>query len=433
MSGNFNLMPNNGFGGVASISGNLFVMSNNAVGGDLGVNDNITLGYGLPPGAITTGSRGKVQKSIQGYSGVSVVIAGGPGTAPACFLAGTQVTMADGTTKNIEDVKVGEKVISYDTQNKVTAISEVTKTFVHTGEQMTGDYYLVITTQKGSVMKVTINHPIYTNGVWKEAGSLQVDDPLLNQENQTDKIVSIEKVYEKPQTYNLEVANYHDYYAEGILVHNKPSTIYPGNVYLAGGLNTSTAAGGDVYIYGGSGNSGASLGNIYLANNGSASQGKVGVGVYNSNSAPLSLLDVAGFVPGKALVSLNETGDQALFTASASGVTKFIIDHSGNVGIGTNSPLATLDVRGSSGTTPVASFSGATSFAGLVVDQSGAGDVFTASSSGFPLFTVQNAGTLVILAPLTTRQAHVPLKQPVQAWLFAEQTLTPLTQTGGMS
>jgi len=28
----------------------------------------------------------------------------------ACFVAGTQVTMADGTTKNIEEVQVGEKI-----------------------------------------------------------------------------------------------------------------------------------------------------------------------------------------------------------------------------------------------------------------------------------------------------------------------------------
>jgi len=68
----------------------------------------------------------------------------------------------------------------------------------------------------------------------------------------------------------------------------------------------------------------------------------------------------------------------------------------GNVGIGTTSPLGTLDVRGNSGTTPVASISGQTSFAALVVDNKGVGDIFTASTSGYPRFTITNQGNVVM-------------------------------------
>jgi hypothetical protein len=35
-----------------------------------------------------------------------------PIPAGRCFLAGTGVLLADGTTKNIEDVKLGDKVLS---------------------------------------------------------------------------------------------------------------------------------------------------------------------------------------------------------------------------------------------------------------------------------------------------------------------------------
>ncbi len=66
------------------------------------------------------------------------------------------------------------------------------------------------------------------------------------------------------------------------------------------------------------------------------------------------------------------------------------------IGIGTTAPLATLDVRGSSGTLGVASFSGNSSFAGLTINQLGTGDIFTASASGVPLFTVQQNGNLVM-------------------------------------
>src|SRR5207248_1036695 len=58
-------------------------------------------------------------------------------------------------------------------------------------------------------------------------------------------------------------------------------------------------------------------------------------------------------------------------------------------------PVATLDVRTLSGTLPVASISGKTSFASLVVDNSGLGDLFTASTSGTPKFTITNSGNLV--------------------------------------
>ncbi len=62
------------------------------------------------------------------------------------------------------------------------------------------------------------------------------------------------------------------------------------------------------------------------------------------------------------------------------------------IGIGTINPLATLDVRALSGTTPVASFSGSTSYATMIVDQSGVGDIFTASRSGQTQFVITKDG-----------------------------------------
>ena len=70
--------------------------------------------------------------------------------------------------------------------------------------------------------------------------------------------------------------------------------------------------------------------------------------------------------------------------------------HTGLIGFGTTSPLASFDVRSESGTTAVASISGATSFAGLVVNNSGPGDLLTASSSGLNRFVVKQNGAVGI-------------------------------------
>jgi hypothetical protein len=75
-------------------------------------------------------------------------------------------------------------------------------------------------------------------------------------------------------------------------------------------------------------------------------------------------------------------------------------DAGNRIGIGTTAtPLAGVDIRGtgpSFGTTAIASVSGATSFAALTVDNSGVGDLFTASSSGNTLFVVRKSGVVLI-------------------------------------
>ncbi len=71
------------------------------------------------------------------------------------------------------------------------------------------------------------------------------------------------------------------------------------------------------------------------------------------------------------------------------------------VGINTATPAATFDIRqlttGSTtnGTLSIASISGKTSFAGLVVNNSGVGDLFTASSSGTTRFRMSNNGSVL--------------------------------------
>src|SRR5258708_7332090 len=76
-----------------------------------------------------------------------------------------------------------------------------------------------------------------------------------------------------------------------------------------------------------------------------------------------------------------------------------------SLSIGTTGSLGTLDIRSLNGTQLTASISGATSFAGLVVDNSGTGDLFTASSSGKPRFIITQNGNVGIggTSPLSVK------------------------------
>ena len=71
------------------------------------------------------------------------------------------------------------------------------------------------------------------------------------------------------------------------------------------------------------------------------------------------------------------------------------------IGINNTAPLVALDVRGSSGTLAVASISAKTSFAALVADNDGVGDLFTASASGWTRFEITNAGNVLPGSNLT--------------------------------
>lgn len=76
-------------------------------------------------------------------------------------------------------------------------------------------------------------------------------------------------------------------------------------------------------------------------------------------------LMVNGKYPGKALAIFNETGDQAILTASASGTTRFVIQNDGNVGIGITNPSHTLSVVGTVNTTGATTLGSTLSVAGI--------------------------------------------------------------------
>lgn len=129
-----------------------------------------------------------------------------------CFAQGTSVLMSDGKLKNIEDVKVGDYVLTRTEGDDKLVKAKVLKT--HTTEE--GGYLIL-----NSSLKVTANHILWVNGSWKEAGSIQSGDVLTDNLGKKVYIESIEWQRGKFQVYNLEVEKYHTYFAGGVWVHNE--------------------------------------------------------------------------------------------------------------------------------------------------------------------------------------------------------------------
>lgn len=85
----------------------------------------------------------------------------GDGGDDTCFPAGTEITMADGTRKNIEDVAVGERVMSRGEDVRMTT-STVERLIRPISDNMCR-----IDFENGESLKVTKSHPILTDHGWR--------------------------------------------------------------------------------------------------------------------------------------------------------------------------------------------------------------------------------------------------------------------------
>jgi hypothetical protein len=141
--------------------------------------------------------------------------------APSCFPADTQITMANGTTKAISEIVVGDKVLAF-TQDNDLIEDEVTETHMHTTSRPT-DYMVKITLQNNKELITTSNHPIYMpehNG-FKWAGFFEPGELVMLKDGMMFAVASIENLGEITEpVYNFEVKATHTYIADDIRVHN---------------------------------------------------------------------------------------------------------------------------------------------------------------------------------------------------------------------
>jgi len=150
-----------------------------------------------------------------------------------CFVAGTEITLSDSSTKNIEDIKIGDEVLSY---NEITSVIEPKKV---TGlKQPIHNDLVKYSLENGTSITCTFDHPFYVNDMElasfspkltnerytlnTEVKQIKLDDGVYNNKMEKVLIKSIDVVDQiNTQTYIFEVEDNNNFYANGILTHNK--------------------------------------------------------------------------------------------------------------------------------------------------------------------------------------------------------------------
>lgn len=144
-----------------------------------------------------------------------------------CFIAGTKVTMGDGSLKNIEDIQVGDIVLSFDFESQSFISTEVIKTFKgHKNNLMTIN----------NVITSTQDHPYLRNDMqWASYDlertqelhpdvqhTLNIGDELkmYNQEKTVIMNIDLHDGYQDVFTFAVNHKD-HNYIANNFIVHNK--------------------------------------------------------------------------------------------------------------------------------------------------------------------------------------------------------------------
>ncbi|MDL2081365.1 polymorphic toxin-type HINT domain-containing protein [Streptomyces sp. GXMU-J15] len=147
------------------------------------------------------------------------------GDCTKCFLAGTDVLMANGETLNIEDVEVGDEVLATDPETGETGPRRVTRLIITESDKHFDE--LSIATEDGiEKLTATFEHPFWSPSEddWVEAGSLTAGMTLLTDDGDTVIVTGNRSFTRHATTYNLTVDDLHTYYVLAgqtpVLVHN---------------------------------------------------------------------------------------------------------------------------------------------------------------------------------------------------------------------
>ncbi|GAA2887640.1 polymorphic toxin-type HINT domain-containing protein [Nonomuraea rubra] len=147
------------------------------------------------------------------------------------FVPSTEVLMADGTRKPIEDIKVGDEVLATDPETGKTEARQVIDLIVGEGDKQLVHVTIDIDGEQGrdtGVIIATDGHPFWVPELhtWVDAEKLGPGMWLRTSAGTLVQVKAIKQWTAQQRVHNLTVADLHTYYVlagkTAILVHNSP-------------------------------------------------------------------------------------------------------------------------------------------------------------------------------------------------------------------
>jgi RHS repeat-associated protein len=142
------------------------------------------------------------------------------------FLPGTKILLADGSTKNIEDVALGDKVVVTDPETGETTVRPVAGTIVTEDDKHFVDLTITTNNSKSAALISTTTHPFWvpSENRWIEAGDLKPGMTLRTPSGDTVTLTATRHFDKRQRTHDLTITGIHTYYvlagATPVLVHN---------------------------------------------------------------------------------------------------------------------------------------------------------------------------------------------------------------------
>ena len=137
-------------------------------------------------------------------------------TGGGCFLAGTPILMANGGTKPIEDVSVGDFVVAFEESNEPSSLKIASKRVSRIFSTQTTDVILF------DGLGATAGHVFLTQNGFKTLGkAIEENERLISTSGQQVEIEDAIRLNRKLDVFNIEVEGFHTFFAGGFAVHNK--------------------------------------------------------------------------------------------------------------------------------------------------------------------------------------------------------------------
>ncbi len=184
--------------------------------------------------------------TIPNVTGDVVITATGTTNGGVCLLEGTPILLANGKTKNIEDIDYDDLLKVFDhTTGKTTYVYPI-----WLEKKQLNNKYTKVTLEDNTVIKFAKNHTMYNADKNMYASVLDRDElnvgdhvyKLKNNKLVKVKVKKIETINEKAYSYNIVSTIYYNVFANGTLTSDATASI--SNIY---GFNDDATYGDNYY------------------------------------------------------------------------------------------------------------------------------------------------------------------------------------------